>query len=183
MLGAKWVEHEDQRMYLFSQLKGVIDRGVPGAILELGCKGGEETSVNIRRLIDHFAPNRSYHVYDSFEGLPERLDLDGHKGRGDDDNKGGMRVGIPKFKDNFKHANLTLPDGIHKGFFANISDSEYPSPVAFAFFDGDMYTSITDSFQKVYHKLSPGAVVIVHDYMERGRFEGPKKASKIFLQT
>merc|ERR1712217_39935 len=117
-------------MYLFSQLKRrVIDRNIPGAIVELGCKAGDETSVNVRRFIDKFTPNRSYHVYDSFESLPDRNELDGINQGGSDDSKGGMRVSTDKFKRNFGERHLTLPDGIHKGFFADIPDDDYPSPV------------------------------------------------------
>mmetsp|Transcript_35646 Transcript_35646/g.80589 ORF Transcript_35646/g.80589 Transcript_35646/m.80589 type:complete len:264 (+) Transcript_35646:66-857(+) len=169
-----------ERHYLLSQLKiRVIDRRIPGAVVELGCRSGK-TSVGIRRLINYFDRNRSFHVYDSFEGLPDRTIEDGPCVLATD-SKGGMVVSEADFRDTFESRGLKLPHGIHKGFFADVSDDDYPSLVAFAYFDSDLYTSILDSFRKVYHKVVPGGVIVVHDYMTDGRFLGPKQAIDEFL--
>ena len=77
----------------------------------------------------------------------------------------------------------TATDGIHEGFFGDIPDAEYPSPVAFAFFDGDLYSSIYQSFEKVWPKLSHGGVVVVHDYGDSSRFPGAKAATEAYLQN
>ena len=51
---------------------------------------------------------------------------------------------------------------------------------SFAFFDGDFYSSIMDSFKKVYHKMQPGGIILVHDY-DWPVFPGTKKACDDFL--
>lgn len=166
--------------YMGSVIKRrVVDKNVPGAVVELGVLSGG-TSRTLRRFIDAFSPGRPFHVYDSFEGLPARVQADGVQQRAVD-GKGGMAVSEENFKKGFFAHNLTLPEGIHRGYFGNIPAREYPKPIAFAFFDGDLYTSIMQSFQKVYHKMSPGGVIMVHDYTESGLFPGAKKAIDEFL--
>ncbi len=53
---------------------------------------------------------------------------------------------------------------MHVGWFAKIPSNEYPPKIAFAFFDGDFYSSIKDSFNMTYNKLTKGARVLIHDY-------------------
>jgi O-methyltransferase len=80
----------------------------------------------------------------------------------------------------FKRFNLRLPK-INKGWFAKMDDKDYPAKISFAFFDGDFYQSIMDSFNKVYHKLSRGATICVHDYGWE-ILPGVKKACIDFLR-
>lgn len=174
--GRKWPGKLD---YLMTRLKETIDQNVPGAIVELGVLHGT-TSRIIRRFLDAFAPGREFHVYDSFMGLPARRVEDGKQIR-QEDGKGGMAVPQQLFRKAFADEALRLPDGIHQGFFMNISASEYPSPIAFAFFDGDLYSSICDSFERVYWKMSVGGMIMVHDYTETGLFPGTRKAIDTFL--
>ena len=167
--------------YLLSTLKRrVVDRRIPGAVVELGTFEGQ-TSHMFRRLIDKFDPGRPFHCYDSFQGLPSRRPEDSKQVR-KEDGEGGMRAGRDQFIERFKRERLRLPDGIHEGFFADIAASEYPSPIAFAYFDGDLYSSILDSFKMVFHKMSPGGVIMVHDYTTEGLFPGAKKAIEDFLR-
>jgi O-methyltransferase len=59
----------DRLVNLYWALSSVLVAKVEGAIVELGCNAGR-TSVFLQMLIDHFAPERELHLYDSFEGLP-----------------------------------------------------------------------------------------------------------------
>ena len=168
--------------YIFGSLmRRVVNRSVPGAFVELGVFNGR-TSMMLRKFIARYAENRKFHVYDSFQGLPNRTATDGRTRR-KSDVAGGMKVSRKQFESNFDEAKVQLPDGIHAGFFGDIADSEYPDPIAFAYFDGDLYSSILDSFKKVYHKVSPGGVIIVHDYSTAaGNFAGAKHAVDEFLR-
>ena len=161
-----------QMRYILNNLYSVKD--IPGDVVELACNIGT-TALYIRRLLDKLQSDKVYHVYDSFEGLPEPAEVDGDLCK-----KGDMKREQTEFIESFISADLVCPI-IHKGWFAEIPDSEYPDKICFAFFDGDFFSSILDSFCKVYHKMSPGGIILVHDYEGAG-LPGVKKACDYFLK-
>lgn len=128
---------------------------VPGAVVELGCNIGT-TSVFIQSYLQGLKP---FHVYDSFKGLPEKSLQDENR-TVRQFAKGQCTTKVEKFINSFCVLDLPLPE-IHIGWF---KDAQLPEQISFAFFDGDFYSSIMDSWEKVYPHLSPGAVVCVHDY-------------------
>ena len=77
-------------------------------------------------------------------------------------NKGACKTTKEKFINTFTTRNLELPE-IHSGWFAEIPDDQYPEKICFAFYDGDFYTSIIDSFNKTYHKIQPGGIIMIDD--------------------
>lgn len=133
----------------------VLQKKVPGSIVELGCNKGN-MGIYIQQLaLEH---KRKYHAYDSFEGLPPHSIQDESTDR---TAKGGdLGTSIEEFMEYFDKNNVPLPT-IHKGWF---NEQEYPDKIAFAFLDGDFYNSIMDSWQAIYPRLTPGAMVCVHDY-------------------
>ncbi len=170
------------KMYhVLMELYRAIRAGVPGHVVELGCFAGE-TAGQMRRLLDATGQkDRELHVYDSWEGVPEPTAQDVPS----DPRIGGFTKGTcvcarANFERHFALEGLPLPH-VHSGWFAAIPDEEYPSPIAFAFFDGDMYSSIVDSFAKVYSKLSRGARVVIDDY-EWEPLPGVKLACQDFLR-
>lgn len=170
------------KMYhVLLELYRAIRAGVPGHVVELGCFAGE-TAGQMRRLLDATGQtDRQLHVYDSWEGVPEPSPEDTPA----DPRIGGFTKGTcvcarANFDRHFETEGLPLPH-VHSGWFAQIPDAEYPSPIAFAFFDGDLYSSILDSFAKVYPKLSPGARIVVDDY-EWEVLPGVKLACEQFLR-
>ena len=72
------------------------------------------------------------------------------------------------------------------GFFKDIPDEKYPDKIAFAFFDGDLYTSIIDSFNKTFHKISKNGIIIVDDVggipLDKHELPGAEIAIKDFLK-
>lgn len=128
---------------------------VPGDVVELGCNIGT-TSVFIQ---DYLKGSKLFHVYDSFEGLPDKHTKDTNQTERQF-SKGQCLTNLDQFLNTFYKEDKPLPE-IHIGWF---KDAELPEKISFAFFDGDFYTSIMDSWEKVYSRLSPGAVVCVHDY-------------------
>ena len=173
---------QDQRVFMLSHLKRVLDARVPGAVLELGAREGG-TSLLFRRMLDAYDPaGRSgrgdIHVYDSFAGF-------GKLGEARDAHMQHVvrtvRESPPQMRRSFADASLTPPH-VHAGFFGNISDSAYPEQIAFAFFDGDLYQSITDSFAKVLHKMSPGGTIVVHDFAKPdSKYPGARRATLDYL--
>lgn len=132
-------------------------REVPGAVVEMGCHVGT-TSLYLQRYLDAYAPHKTLHVVDSFRGLPARTLSD----RGDPGPyvEGACFGTRDQFTAHFAEAGLRLPV-IHEGWFAEITD--YPRPISFSFFDGDLYSSIMTSFEKVWPRLLVGGRIVVHD--------------------
>ncbi len=132
-----------------------------GAVVELGCYNGT-TSLFIQRALDNLRINNEFHVYDSFAGLPEKTAADqspaGHQFRG-----GELSVSKRAFIKNFNQAGLTLPR-IHTGWFSALTAADMPTPICFAFLDGDFYDSIRDSLRVITPQLADTAVIIVDDY-------------------
>ena len=161
--------------YILKNLALVIE--LPGDVVELGCNVGV-TSSYLQRLIKAAgAEERKYlYVYDSFEGLPPKTPEDGATPC----DAGASAVSIEMFKRTFEDAGVPMPI-IHKGFFGDVPDEYYPEKICFAFFDGDFYGSIMDSFKKVYDKMVTGGVILIHDYKWLN-FPGVQKACEDFLR-
>jgi O-methyltransferase len=145
---------KDHIRIILMQLQSAMH--VEGDVVELGCHMGT-TSLFIQSFLQG---RKSFHVYDSFQGFPEKNTKDIGVEYKVKFYTGGNAISEEVIKKNFKVFNLQCPI-IHKGWF---KDSKYPEKIAFAFFDSDFYTSILDSFEKVYPKLSPGGIICVHDY-------------------
>ncbi|MCK5063454.1 MAG: hypothetical protein KAR23_06000 [Candidatus Aenigmarchaeota archaeon] len=178
MIDSDMVSKNHLRIVL-TNLKEVLDKNIEGDIVELGCNVGT-TSLFIQKLLDHYKSEKKFHVYDSFEGLPEKHDKDKNNVERQF-TKGRCKTKKETFIHNFKTKKLKLPI-IHIGWFGKIPDDEYPEKIAFAFFDGDFYTSIIDSFNKVYPKMVPNSRITVHDYQWEV-LPGVEKACTDFLKN
>ena len=172
------VDAEDIRIVL-TYLEKALDEGIPGDIVEFGCYIGT-TSLFVRRLLDAHRENRSFHVYDSFEGLPEKSRED-ESPAGVGFKAGALHVSKKQLIREFQKANLKLPV-IHKGWFHDLTPSDVPAQIAFAFLDGDFYGSIKDSLKLVLPRMSKGGVVILDDYA-REALPGVAKAVQEFSLT
>jgi O-methyltransferase len=134
---------------------------IDGAVVEFGCYVGT-TSLYIRRLLDYAKDMREFHVYDSFEGLPAKSVKD-YSAAGEQFKEGELTVTKKQFIHEFKKARLDLPR-IHKGWFNQLEDIDVPSPISFAFLDGDYYESVMTPLKLIESKLAPGATIVVDDY-------------------
>jgi len=157
---------------ILSELERVIARGTHGAVVEFGCYIGT-TSLFIRRLLDKLDPERPFHVYDSFVGLPDKAPQDVSRA-GEQFVAGELAVSKKQFLREFQKAGLQQPV-IHKGWFGELQDSDVPGEIAFAFLDGDFYTSIRDSLRLVLPRVQKGGVIIIDDYA-REALPGAAKA-------
>jgi len=146
---------------LLRELEKVLQNGAAGNIVEFGCYVGT-TSLFIRRLLDAYDSTGEFHVYDSFMGLPEKTQAD-NSAAGEQFKAGELLASRKTFIQNFKKAGLKLPT-IHKGWFADFTPDDVPESIIFAFFDGDFYESIIDSFRVCGGKFQKTATIIVDDY-------------------
>ncbi|MBQ3468299.1 class I SAM-dependent methyltransferase [Candidatus Saccharibacteria bacterium] len=148
---------------------------VEGDFVEFGCYKGD-TSILLQRLLCQNGQNRRLWLYDSFAGLPEKTREDASVA-GDNFQKGELEVTKKEVVLKFKKSNLPIPK-IKKAFFEDLSAGEnlengdinpsrpgdLPLKIAFAFLDGDLYSSIKTSLNLVLPRLTKNAVLLIHDY-------------------
>lgn len=164
---------------VWRELEKVLQQDVDGHVVELGCYAGT-TSLFMRRLLDQHAQSarREFHVYDSFAGLPAKQQQD-QSAAGTDFAAGKLAVSKQQFIKNFQAASLQLP-AIHKCWFDDITASDIPARLAFAFLDGDFYGSILTSLKLVWPRMQPGGAVLIDDY-KRESLPGVERAIHDFF--
>lgn len=145
---------------IIDALDKVLAQHIEGDVVEFGCYEGT-TSLFISRLLQKY-PHKSYHVYDSFEGLPEKTQPDASPA-GEQFKAGELNASKAKFIKHFRQANLALPK-IHKGWFDDLTINDVPETICFAFLDGDFYNSIATSLHLVENRIQPGSIIVVDDY-------------------
>lgn len=151
----------DQLRVVLTELDQALADNPTGDIVEFGCYIGT-TSLFIRRLLDARAEHRQFHVYDSFEGLPDKSSQDDSPA-GIQFAAGELAVSKKQFLLEFQKAGLQ-PPSVHKGWFSDLTPHDVPAQICFAFLDGDFYTSIRDSLRLVLPRLTAHATIIIDDF-------------------
>ena len=145
----------------------LIEEEVPGDFVEAGVwRGG--ACIYMRAVLEVMEQSaRRVFVADSFAGLPppdvEKYPQD----KGDQHSEvAELSVSLEEVQDNFRKFGLHddqvvfLP-GWFKDTLHNIDTDE----IALLRLDGDMYESTIQSLNALYHKVQPGGVVIIDDYV------------------
>ena len=166
--------NREQVDYLIMYLLDAVSNDIPGDVVEFGCYVGE-SSKHLRKTLVETNSNKKLYVYDSFEGLPP---LTKHE-ENTNWTQGGLKTTEEVLIENFK-TNELEPPIITKGWFCDIAKENIPDKIAFAFLDGDFYSSIYDSLRKIYNKVSDGGYICFHDY-ERDDLPGVKAAIEDFF--
>ena len=161
------------------ELSKALETTSSGGVVEFGCYAGT-TSLFITRLLTIQKSTYEFHVYDSFEGLPEKRSADESRA-GDQFKTGELAVSKKQFVLNYKKAGLPLPR-IHKGWFDELTDADIPNEIAFAFLDGDYYESVMTPLKRIWPRLVPGARIVVDDYANEA-LPGAAKAVDEWLAT
>lgn len=161
---------------LLQELKKTLNNNVPGDVVEFGCYKAD-TSVLYQKLLESMGHGGALQsenhtsstdqkilwLYDSFEGLPAKTRED-NSAAGDAFQAGELLVTKREVIEKFKKMGLKLPK-IKKAFFDDLDIIyDIPEKISYAFLDGDLYQSIKTSLRLVTEKMSPGSVIIVHDY-------------------
>lgn len=162
----------DELEVILCELEAILDKGIPGDIVEFGCYVGT-TSLFLQRLLIAKKSDKKLYVYDSFDGLPDKTKED-QSPLGSDFKRGELRSTRALFIQNFRKASLPLPI-IKKAWFHEIEPAEVPDKIAFAFLDSDYYKSVRASLELIEEKLDAGCVIIVDDY-NNDKLPGAKKA-------
>lgn len=161
----------EARMNIFHLASQTAAYKVSGDVVEVGCNAGE-SSIAIQKVLHEYAPEKQFHVFDSFEGLPELKRDDIKDGIYD---KGSMTARLDEFKKNFSDVGLDLPH-IHKGWFEDTVPSCLPDKISFAVVDCDLYSSTKYVLPYVYERLTPGAICFFGVYYDEKVFSRPYTA-------
>ncbi len=149
----------ESRCNLFHLASQVIEFGVPGDFVEVGCNAGE-SSVVLQKVMQTLDPTRKLYLFDSFEGTPDPDVRDeGAYSKGD------MTASQNEVLSNFKTMGLPLPE-IHPGWFDDTLPKGLPNRIAFSLIDGDLYSSTMTALQNVYPRLVPHSVCILAVYCD-----------------
>jgi|GEM_PF-792318 O-methyltransferase len=173
----------EQGINIYHLLCQTIQNNIPGDIVELGCYEGI-TAILIQKTLDQFNSDKIIHVFDSFEGLPDKSEKDGDTIF----KKGSCSAQKINLIENFEKHNAKLPI-IHEGWFKDKLPKELPGKICFAHLDGDFYSSIMESLECVYPRLSKDAIVIIDDYCDpqihnvNNILPGVKRATDEFLMN
>lgn len=168
---------EQELALILRELESVLANDIAGDIVEFGCYVGTASVPIGAKLL---TTDRRLYVYDSFEGLPEKTSED-ESPAGIQFVKGELHASKKQLVKNFTQAHVPLPT-IVKGWFSNITPTQVPDQIAFAYLDGDYYHSILDPLALIWPRLSPGAVVLVDDYANEA-LPGAARAVDHWLKT
>lgn len=151
------------RLHLFHMASEAV-HGVAGDFVEVGCNAGY-SSVILQKVLVEARSSRKFHVYDSFEGLPQVHENDQAAYE-----SGEMSTSREQFDRNFQEIGLPLPI-VHKGWFQDTLPGTLPENIAFALIDGDLYESTLTALENVYPRLVKGAVVLFNIYYDPSVYE------------
>lgn len=158
---------------IIRELVSALKNTSSGSVVELGCYTGT-TSLFIQRAMDELHVQRPFHVYDSFSGLPEKVGKD-MSPAGEQFKAGELTASKQALIKHFRQAGLQTPI-IHRKWFEELEAGDIPAAVAFAFLDGDFYTSIKSSLEIITPALAPGAIIVVDDYQSEA-LPGARRAA------
>lgn len=158
-------------------MRQTLQSNIPGDVVEFGCYVGT-TSLFLQQALQN--TDKQLHVYDSFEGLPDKTAPD-ESPVGIDFTAGKLRASKNQLVANFQRANLAVPT-IHKGWFSELTNEDIPDTICFAFLDGDYYESIYDSLIHIWKRMSSNSIIVVDDYISEA-LPGAKKAVDTWLKT
>ncbi len=188
-VGPRTMTQPEKLFGLILATRYIATHEVPGDIVECGVWRGGSMQAAALTLLELGDTNRDLHLYDTFEGMTPPDDVDRRSdGRTAaellatssrdsrvwgvatlDDVKAGMaEVGYPAERIHY-----------HPGRVEDTIPHEAPETVAILRLDTDWYASTRHEFEHLYHRLSPGGVLIIDDY---GYWEGSRRATEEFLE-
>lgn len=160
-LGERWIRHNPKnrgdlpRLYALAfNIKQVLAENVPGDFAELGVFRGNSAAV-----LAHYARQhgRQVYLFDTFGGFDPRdlVDIDSDKGQD------FTVTSVDTVRDVVGDSAVVYL----KGWFPGTIPDEVDEPrYAVVHLDCDLYEPMIAGLQFFYPRLSPGGLLIVHDY-------------------
>lgn len=154
------------------QVQRLRQSHIAGVFVELGVYRGDSAAI-----LHQMDPTRPFHLFDTFTGFTA------------DDLVSETGEAATYTPDHFADTNLSRVlkkiDGdhniiIHQGYFPETA-SGFNLPIALANIDADLYKPTWAGLKLFYPNLSPGGVIMIHDYNDR--WPGVIKAVNDFSNT
>ncbi|NOT75878.1 MAG: methyltransferase [Cyclobacteriaceae bacterium] len=161
------------RFYTFwLQINRLKKESVVGALAEVGVYKGETA-----RIIHEIDNTRPLHLFDTFEGFNKQdleIENSNHTNYSIDFSDTEIEL-VSKF--------IKGNDNIlfHKGYFPVTAENLRQEIFAFVHLDADLYKPTLAGLEFFYPRLSPGGVIIVHDYNHN--WQGVTNAVDEFVKT
>jgi len=137
------------------QVERLKKEGVKGAFAELGVYKGDSA-----RLIHLMDASRDFHLFDTFEGFSQS-DLTSETGK-------AATYTIRNFADtSLEKVKRRLSNDhfiFHKGYFPDTTKGLEDQKFALVNMDADLYNPTKAGLEFFYPRLSPGGIIIIHDY-------------------
>ncbi len=144
---------------------------VSGAFAELGVYKGETAL-----MLHEMDPTRKLHLFDTFEGFNLK-DLDIEKNKDERYTTSNFSdTNIESVKTLFKDTSGVL---FYPGYFPDTTKSLTEKTFALVNIDADLYLPTIEALKFFYPKISPGGVLIIHDYNHT--WDGIRKAIDEFV--
>jgi len=146
----------------------IHEEKIPGDAAELGVFRGDFAA-----LINAAFPDRTIHLFDTFEGFPAR-DVEIEQAQGLSRAKTGD---FKETAENLVEERLPHPERavFHKGYFPDSFDGCTEMTFAFVSVDADLYAPTAAALPLFFDRLSPGGVLLIHD-VNSTQFSGAGKA-------
>jgi O-methyltransferase len=160
-------------------LKHIIDNDIQGDFVECGVYKGE-----FARFIHNYAPERTLHLFDTFQGFTQRVCDNEKKNTGWSYAPGTLNDDGVDVNSVLETVGNTENVKVYPGYFPDTFPDNFPEELdatefAFVHLDTDMYDSILAGLEIFYNRMLPGGIILVHDYMS---LPGAHKAVNEFLK-
>lgn len=138
--------------FLFSAVKQTAK--IPGDIAEVGVYQGGSS-----KLICEAKEARRLHLFDTFAGLPSPKDIDAGFSAGE------FACSLDSVRRYLAaYAGVTFYPGLFPETTLPVSNNKF----SFVHVDVDLYDSTRSCLEFFYPRMSPGGVILSHDYLARG---------------
>ena len=148
-----------RRDMLVLLLRMITNNNILGDIAEVGVYRG-----NTAKLFHYFSPERTLHLFDTFQGFTERsVAVEKSKTHFQISKEQFADTSLELVKKNINSQNKNI--NYYTGYFPDTVTKKCKESVfAFVHLDADLYEPIFEGLEFFYPRLSKGGVIIVHDY-------------------
>lgn len=166
---------------LLQLVEHVVKKGLDGEYAECGCWKGHSAYL-ICKTLARDGYSKIFHIFDSFEGLSEKLPVD--KNILVEQTPDEIKAERLRYAATEERVRKTLSDfnfvKLYKGWIPERFDEVKDLSFAFVHLDVDLYQPVLDSLKFFFPRLLKGGVIVFDDY-GYSDFPGFKKAIDEFL--